>query len=85
MAAELRRAENGTTRISNGTGPQDLGGGEAQLTTSRDMAVARPVFQPTSRLVVVQSDEVGVSAMTVDATWRRVDCTCPPSLTVCRW
>ena len=27
-------------RISNGTGPQDPGGGEAQLTTSRDMDVA---------------------------------------------
>ena len=33
-------------RISNGTRPQDPGGGQAWLTASRDMAVARPVFQP---------------------------------------
>ena len=44
-----------------------------QLTSSRDMAVERPVFQPTSQPVVVRSDEVGVSAVAVDATQRRVD------------
>ena len=38
------------------------------------MAIERPVFQPTSRSVVVRSDEVGVSAVKVDATRRRVDC-----------
>ena len=59
--------------ISNGTGPQDPGGGEAQLTSSRDVAVARPVFQPTSQTVFVRSDEVGVSAVAVDASQRRVN------------
>ena len=39
------------------------------------MAVARPVFQPTSQPVVLRSDEVGVSAVSVDATRRRVDWT----------
>ena len=32
-----------------------------------------PVFQPTTQLVVLRSDEVGVSAVSVDATQRRVD------------
>ena len=32
------------------------------------------MFQPTSRSVVVRSDEVKVSVVTVDATRRRVDC-----------
>ena len=44
----------------------DPGGGEAQLTASRDVAMERPVVQPTSQLV-------GVSAMSVDVTWRRRD------------
>ena len=35
--------------------------------------MARPVFQPTSQPVVVRSDEVGVSAVLVDVTRRRVD------------
>ena len=34
------------SRISNNTGPQDPGGGEARLTASWDVAVAQPVFQP---------------------------------------
>ena len=50
-------------------------GGEAQLTAFQDMAVTRPVFQPTPRSVVERSDEVGVSAVVVDATRRAVDCT----------
>ena len=37
------------------------------------MAVVRPVFQPTSQPVVLRSDEVRVSAVSVDATRRRVD------------
>ena len=62
-------------RISNGTGPQDPGGGEVLLTASRDTAVTRPVSQLTPRSVVECSDEVGVSAVVVDATRRWVDCT----------
>ena len=60
-------------QISNGTRPQDPGGGEAQLTSSRDMTVVRPVFRPTYQPVVLQSDEVSVSAVSVDVTRRRVD------------
>ena len=37
--------------------------------------MAWPVFQPTPRLVVGRSGEVGVSAVVVDVTRRRVDCT----------
>ena len=53
---------------------QDSGGGEVQLSASRDVAVAWPVFQPTTQSVVVRSDEVGVSAVMVDVTQRQVDC-----------
>ena len=75
LPGEKRRLIQGgwSARISNRTRPQDPGGGEAQLTSSRDMAVARPVFQPTSQPVILRSDEVGVSAVSVDATRRRVD------------
>ena len=52
-------------RVSDGTGPQDPGGSEAQLTPSRDVAVARSVFQPMSQPVFVRSEEVGVSAVMV--------------------
>ena len=45
-------------RISNRTRPQDPGGGEVQLTSSQDMAVARPVLQPTSQPIVLRSDDV---------------------------
>ena len=44
-ATDLGRGS--AARTSNGTRPLDPGGGEAQLTTSRDMAVMRPVFRPT--------------------------------------
>ena len=54
------------------TRPQDPGGGEAQLTAFRDVATVRPVFQPTSQPVVVRSDEVRVSAVSVNAGRRRV-------------
>ena len=37
-----------TAQISNYTRPQDPGGGEAQLTFSRDIAGEWPVFHPTS-------------------------------------
>ena len=37
------------------------------------MVVVRPVFQPMSQPVVVRSDEVRVSAVSVDVTRRRVD------------
>ena len=43
-------------RISNGTRPQDPGGGEKQLTTIRDETVVWPVLPPT-----LQSGEVRVS------------------------
>ena len=62
-----------TTRISNGTQAQDPGGDEAQLTSSRDVAVVQPMFPPTSQPVVVRPDEVMVSAVTVDETRRPVD------------
>ena len=45
----LIRGMGSTTWISNGTRPQDPGGGEVQLAASRDVAVARPVLQPTSQ------------------------------------
>ena len=70
------------TRINNGTGPHDPGGGEAWLTASRDMAVTRPVFQPTPRSVVKSFDEVGVSAVVVDATRSGVDCIVSDSMSV---
>ena len=74
------RGGGSAARISNGTEPQDPGGGDAQLTTSQDMAVMRPWFHRASRLVAVRSDGVGVSAVTVDATRRRVDCALSTSL-----
>ena len=67
------RRGGSAARISNGTRPQDPGGGEAQLTSSWDMAMVRPVLQPTSQPIVLRSNEVGVSAMSVHATRRRVD------------
>ena len=63
--------------ISNSTRSQDPGGGEAQLTISRDMAVEWPVLHPTSRSVAVQSDDVEVFAMSVDAARCQVDCALP--------
>ena len=37
--------------------------------------MTRPVFQTTPRSVVERADEVGVSAVVVDANRRGVDCT----------
>ena len=56
----LSQGKESTTRISNETRPQDPGGGEVQLTTSRDMAVARPILQPTSQQasVMVVTEEL---------------------------
>ena len=71
----LIRGGGSAARIINGTGAQDPGGGEVRLTDSRDTAVTRPMFQPTPQSVVERSDEVGVSAVVVDATRRGVDCT----------
>ena len=61
------RGGGSAARISNGTGPQDPGGGEAWLTAPQDTAVTRPVFQPKPRLVVECSDEVEGSAVVVEA------------------
>ena len=61
---KLIRREGSAARISDRTRPQDPGGREAQHASSR------PVLQPTSQPVVLRSDEVGVSAMSVDATQR---------------
>ena len=69
----LIRGGGSTARISDGTRPQDPGGGEAQLTASQDVAVARPVFPPTSQPVIVQPDEMRLYAMRVDETRRPVD------------
>ena len=44
-----------------------------RLTSPRDEAVARPVLQPTLQSVGLQSGEVRVSAVSVDATRGRVD------------
>ena len=44
-------------RISNETGPQDPGGGEARLTASQDTAVTQPVFQLKPQSVAERSDE----------------------------
>ena len=59
------------SRISNSTGPQDPGGGEAKLSAPGDMAVERPVLHLPSRSAVVLYD--GVPAMAVDVTRRRVE------------
>ena len=61
------------TLISNGTGHQDTGGGEMQLTSFRDESVVWPMLQPTLQSVGLQSSEVRVSTLSVDATRRRVD------------
>ena len=50
----LIRGMGSTTWISNGTRPQDPGGGDVQLAASRDVAVARPVLQPASVMVVME-------------------------------
>ena len=71
------RGGGSTARISKSTRPQDPGGGEVQLTISRDMAVEWPVFHPTSRSVAVQSDDVEVPAMSLDAARCQVDCALP--------
>ena len=80
---KLIRGGGSAARISNRTLPQDPGGGEAQLlTSSRDMAVARPVLQPTSQPIVLRSDEVGCLrclSMRPGGEWIGQ---CPPSLTV---
>ena len=47
----LIRGGGSAAQISNGTRPQDPGGGEVQLTSFRDVAVARPTIQPTLRSV----------------------------------
>ena len=44
-----------------------------QLTAPGDMAVERPVLYLPSRSAVVRYDEVGVPAITVDVTWRRME------------
>ena len=54
-------------------GVRGSGGGEAQLTASWDVAVARPVCPPTSQPVVVRLDEVRVSVVMVDGTRSLVD------------
>ena len=56
----LIRGTGSTTRVSNGTRPQDPGGGEVQLAAFRDMAVARPILQPTSQptSVMVVTEEL---------------------------
>ena len=62
-----------TARISDGTRPQDPGGGEAQIVASRDIATAWPMTQTTSRPVLVRQETVGMSAVLVDATPSRRD------------
>ena len=55
----LIRGTGSTTRIWNGTRPQDPGGGEVQLAAFRDVAVARPILQPTpqpARVMVVTEE-----------------------------
>ena len=37
---------------------------------SQDVATARPVVQPTSQLVLMRPEAVGVSVVSVDTTWR---------------
>ena len=74
----LIRGGGSAARISNGIRPQDPGGGEVRLTSSRDEAVARPVLEPAgSRSILqsvgLQSGEVRVSAVSFDATRKRVD------------
>ena len=56
----LIRGTGSTTRIRNGTRPKDPGGGEVQLAASRDVAVARPILQPTSQpaSVMVVTEEL---------------------------
>ena len=77
---EKRRLIRGgwsTARISNDTRPQDPGGGEAQLTISRDMAGEWPVFHPTSCSAAVRSEDVEVTARLVDAARGQVVCALP--------
>ena len=69
----LIRGVGSAARISNGTRPQDPGGGEVQLTPSRDMAVTRPMIQPTLQSGGLWSGEVRVSAVSVDADWKQVN------------
>ena len=73
----LLRGGGSTARISNDVKPQDPGGGEEQLTFSRDVAGEWPVFHPTSRSVTVQPEDVEVTAMSADAARRQVDCALP--------
>ena len=73
----LIRGGGSTGRISNDVRPQDPGGGEAQLTFSRDVAGEWPVFHPTSRSVTVRPEDVEVTAMSADAARRQVDCALP--------
>ena len=56
------------TRISNKTRPQDPKGGEAQINTTRDGAMAWPLAQPMSQTVPKRPETVGVSAVLVQAT-----------------
>ena len=77
-----RKKETGPGRgvnpqISNYTRPQDPGGGEAQLILSRDIAGEWPVIHPTSRSVAVRSEDVEVTAMSVDAALGQADCALP--------
>ena len=60
-------------QISNGILPQDPSGGEVHFTSSRGKAMARPVLEPAGSRSILQSGDVRVSAVSVDATRKRVD------------
>ena len=70
----LIRGGGSAARISNVIRPQDPGGGEVQLTSSRDEAVECPVLRPvgsrSTRQSVGQFGAVRVSAVSVDVTQR---------------
>ena len=69
----LIRGGGSTARISNGTGPQDPGGGAMHLTFPRGMAAARPVVPPIVHSETLRSGEVRVSTVSIDADRRRVN------------
>ena len=69
----LIRGGGSAARISNGIRPQHPGGGEVQLTSFRDETMVWPVIQPTLQWVGLQSGEVKVYAVFVNATQKWVD------------
>ena len=69
---KLIRGGGSAARISYGTRPKDPGVGRVQLIFFRDVAVMRPVSQPTLLSGGLRSGEVRVSAVSADVDRKRL-------------